>query len=408
MEKVFLVGVERKGRPSAGGSLAELGRLVETAGGTVAGIFTQRLERFHPATLIGSGKVEELARAAAEIKVRGVIFDDELSPAQQRNLEEAIQAKILDRTRLILDIFARRARTREGELQVEHAQLCYLLPRLTGRGTQMMQQVGGIGTRGPGERALEYERRRLRDRIAHLAREIDKIRSERAVQRNRRRSVPFPQVAIIGYTNAGKSTLLNALTGGRSPVYADDKLFATLDPTTRRVRLPGGGWALWTDTVGFIQKLPTALIASFRATLEEVLEADCLVHVVDAASPEREAQIKAVREVLKELGAASVPEVLALNKVDKPGAAAEPGAVGLSALTGRGLDELRAAVEEVLSRRWLRRELLFPHRRAGFLDEINRSAQIVGTSHADGGLKVEVRVTPENWRRLQARLKAAR
>ena len=411
MERVILVGIERRGTPPPADSLAELERLAETAGGGVVAVFVQKVDRPHPATLIGSGKVEEVAAEARRSGARAVIFDDDLSPAQQRNLEAEIPAKILDRTRLILDIFAQRARTREGELQVEHAQLSYLLPRLTGKGTQMMQQTGGIGTRGPGERALEYERRRIRDRIARLGRDIDRIRSERELQRSRRQSVPFPQIAIIGYTNVGKSTLLNALAESRAPVYADDRLFATLDPTTRRVRLPHGGWSLWTDTVGFIQKLPTALVASFRATLEEAARADCLVHLADASHASRSRQIDAVRAVLKELGAEEVPEILAYNKIDALGKGdelEEGGAIRLSARTGRGVRELLDRVEEVLSRRWLRRELVLPHRLSAFVAEAHRSSQVLSTSHREDGIHLRLRVTPENWRRLQEKLKKGR
>ncbi|MCX5783438.1 MAG: GTPase HflX, partial [Elusimicrobia bacterium] len=258
-------------------SLDELRRLCETAGGAVLSCVNARVENFNPALLIGKGKADEIAALARENSAKTVIFDEELSPAQQRNLEEIIPAKIIDRTRLILDIFARRAHTREGVIQVEHAQLSYMLPRLTGRGTAMMQQTGGIGTRGPGERQIEYDRRRIKDRLSRLKKEIDLIRRERQIRKKNRDKIPMTQIAIAGYTNAGKSTLLNFLTKGKAGVYVDDKLFATLDPTTRRVYMPGGKVALFTDTVGFIQKLPHSLVAAFRSTLEEIAQTNAII-----------------------------------------------------------------------------------------------------------------------------------
>ena len=253
MEKVILVGVTLKTDIQTTSSLEELHRLAHTAGGEVAGVFRVRVNAFHPATLIGSGKMEEIAEQTRLLEAQTVIFDDEITPAQQKNLEKVISAKVIDRTRLILDIFAQRARTQEGKLQVELAQLKYLLPRLGGQGTALMQQKGGIGLRGPGETKLEYDKRRLRLRISKLEKEIEQVKKERSLRRERRGEIPLPQIAIVGYTNAGKSTLLNALTR-QSAVYADDKLFATLDPTTRRVKMPAGGEMLFTDTVGIIQK----------------------------------------------------------------------------------------------------------------------------------------------------------
>lgn len=389
-------------------SLEELRRLAESAGGVVMEVLRQRLERAHPGTLIGEGKMREAAEAVRRHGARTVIFDEELSPAQQKSLEEALGAKIIDRTRLILDIFARRARTKEGELQVELAQLSYMLPRLTGRWRAYSQQVGGIGTRGPGERQLEYERRHIGFRIGHLKRDIERMKRGRAVQRRRRALVPVPQVALIGYTNAGKSTMLNSLT--REPsVHADDKLFATLDPTTRRVRMPDGGWVLFTDTVGFIQKLPTQLVAAFKSTLEEVARADCLVHVLDASSPNPGEHKRAVEAVLAELGAGRIPRVEALNKTDLL-TPAETGRLGgdfplalpVSAARGLGLEALLERVLAALHERWVLRELDVAPGRTDLLQSARRCAQVLDQRFLRGRWRLRLRVTPENWSRLRS------
>lgn len=393
-------------------SLEELRRLAETAGGTVEGDVTQVLDRYHPGTLIGKGKIEELFRLVRETRVKTVIFDEDLSPAQQKTLEAKIGVKIIDRTRLILDIFARRARTKEGELQVELAQLSYMLPRLTGSWRAYSQQVGGIGTRGPGERQLEYERRHIHRRIEHLKGDIERMKKQRAVQRQKRLSVPVPQVAIIGYTNVGKSTLLNALTHDNS-VYADDKLFATLDPTSRRVRLPQGGWAVFTDTVGFIQKLPTSLVAAFRSTLEEVTSADCLIHVLDLTSEHSTAQKQAVEEVLRELKAEFIPRVEVMNKADLLEMKAllkmresSPHALLISAQRNTGLNELMAAIEKLLNHRWVLREIDLDPRQAARIQEAYQGAQVLDRSYHDGKVRLRMRITSENWSRLLARLES--
>jgi GTP-binding protein HflX len=311
------VGVEAKGPGdswSLEDSVRELGQLAITAGAEVVGSTTQRLAAPTPSYYMGKGKVDELAALKEELGYDMVIFDDELSPAQQRNLEKALGVKVIDRTALILDIFARRAHTHEGRLQVELAQQEYLLPRLAGRWPHLERLGGGIGTRGPGETQLETDRRIIGRRIQHLKADIEAMRKHRALYRRRRSEHGIPVVALIGYTNAGKSTLLNSL--GNANVLVEDKLFATLDPTTRRLYLPNGKEALLTDTVGFIQKLPTTVVAAFRATLEELAEAGLLLHVVDIASETAAAQCHTVEELLDELGLSDKPRLIALNKID--------------------------------------------------------------------------------------------
>ncbi len=388
-ERGFLVGTEIKGVAAEWeleDSLRELAQLAATAGIEVVGQTTQRLEAINPATYIGAGKVEELEVWRRELGFDVVIFDDELSPSQQKNLEKALEerVKIIDRTVLILDIFAQRARTREGALQVELAQYEYRLPRLTHAWTHLGQQTGGaagrggagggVGLRGPGETQLELDRQEIRRRIAHLRRELEEVRKQRGLHRERRRREGVPTVAIVGYTNAGKSTLLNTLTD--AGVLAEDKLFATLDPTTRRVALPNGKEVLFTDTVGFIRKLPTTLVAAFRATLEEVTEADILVHVVDVTHRNAHEQAETVAGVLAELGADDKPVVVALNKIDLlPDRSAEgvgkaldewrqdyPRSVAISAAHGLGIDALLAAVEDVLAEDMLPVDVVVPYR----------------------------------------------
>jgi GTP-binding protein HflX len=314
-ERAFLVAAETFGALlPVEESVAELGELARTAGAEVVGQATQRIEHPNPATYIGKGKVEEVAEARRELDANVVIFDDELSPSQQRNLERAIGGKVLDRTALILDIFATHAHTREGRLQVELAQLQYLLPRLAGQWSHLERMEGAIGTRGPGETQIETDRRLINNRIARIRRELEDVRSQRAQYRRRRARNGMPVVTLVGYTNAGKSTLMRSLSG--ADVLAENKLFATLDPVTRRLRLPSGEVVLLTDTVGFIQKLPTDLVAAFRATLEEVAEADLLVHVIDISHPAAYEQTQAVERTLREIGAEGRPMLLALNKLD--------------------------------------------------------------------------------------------
>jgi GTP-binding protein HflX len=345
-ERAALVGlVTSSMRGDADHSLDELARLADAAGATVVMRMLQDRPRPDPATFIGSGKVSALAAACAEAAVDVVIFDNELTPGQQRQLEEKVERKVIDRTQLILDIFARRARTREGKWQVELAQLKYLLPRLVGSATALSRLGGGIGTRGPGETKLESDRRRIRVRIQAIQREIDQVRQRRSQLRERRHKQSVPTVALVGYTNAGKTTLFNRLTN--ESAVASDALFVTLDPLVRRVQLPDSRELLVSDTVGFIDRLPHALVAAFGATLEEVAEADLILHVIDAGSSERDKQMAAVHRVLEEVGAADVAMVPVYNKIDmiSPDERrrlrdADPAAALISAVTGAGAAEL--------------------------------------------------------------------
>ena len=367
-ERAWLVAVDAPGAPlPAADSLAELAELARTAGAEVAGRSTQRRDRPRPATYVGAGKLREVAEACEAHRAGTVIFDDELSPAQQRNVEEALGLKVLDRTALILDIFALRASTREGRLQVELAQTEYLLPRLRGQWSHLERMEGAIGLRGPGETQIETDRRLVRRRMAKLRRDLDQVRTQRELYRRQRRRAGAPVVALVGYTNAGKTTLMRALCG--APVRPEDKLFATLDPVTRKLALPSGRTALLTDTVGFIQKLPVQLVAAFRATLEELEDAGALLHVVDASHPHAAVHAATVEDVLRELSVLGRPMIVARNKIDalarangaEPAdereacalaAAAGGGSDGerpVSAARGWGVEGLRAAIDEALA-----------------------------------------------------------
>lgn len=372
-ERAVLVALETNGdgADTIEARLDELAELTYTAGATVVRKIEQRRRAIDPAYLVGHGKADELAGEVREADASVVIFDNELSPTQQRNLGETLKTRIIDRTQLILDIFAHRARTREGKLQVELAQLTYLLPRLGSLYTKFERQQGGIGVRGGGgETKLELDRRKVRERIAELTHELDEVRTQRRQQRVARRKLPFPSAALVGYTSAGKSTLLNTLSG--SEVLADQMLFSTLDPTTRRVVLPDGRGMLLTDTVGFIRNLPPDLVAAFRATLEEVSEADFLIHVVDASSPEFDRHRDTVMETLQAIGAGDQPIITVFNKADKVQdqyelrsiVAATPNAVYLSALTRDGIPYLMDRITEMVKSLVVQMNLSFPYSRS--------------------------------------------
>jgi len=400
-QRAFLVGVAFRDPAYRDGarlpleaSLAELALLCKTAGLEVVGQTTQTLDAPHPKTFIGPGKVEELKAWQRALDFDVLVFDDELSPRHQRELEEAFNSDdiiILDRTALILDIFAQHARTREGALQVELAQYEYLKPRLTRQWTHLARQAGGaagrsgtggVGLRGPGETQLEIDRRRIDERIAKLRRELEEVRRQRAQHRAQRRRAEIPVVAIVGYTNAGKSTLLNAIA--QADVLAEDKLFATLDPTTRRVRLPRGHTALFTDTVGFIQKLPTQLVAAFRATLEEITEADALLHVVDVTHPHALEQAQTVLDTLRELGASNKPVITALNKADRLSAEQRAALAGgllsegmfISALARAGLDALLSEVEAMLFERLVPIRVRLPYKAGDLMALFRREGAV--------------------------------
>jgi GTPase len=412
-EKTFLVGVElyqQKTHLALEDSLNELTLLADTAGLDVVGELTQKLDRPHVKTYIGPGKVEELKLLVEETLSQVVIFDDELSPRHQRELQEILgrNVRVLDRTALILDIFAQHAHTREGMLQVELAQYEYYLPRLTGQWTHLERQAGGgggragsaggVGLRGPGETQLEVDKRAIRRRISHLKEELKKVSAHRQRYRAQRKRSRIPTVALVGYTNAGKSTLLNRIA--KADVYVADQLFATLDPTTRRVELPGGYQALITDTVGFIQKLPTTLIEAFHATLEEILEADLLLHVVDISHPNALNQFNSVQETLDELGAHHIPVVTALNKVDRlrnPAAAREIAgryskAVTISSLNGSGIQDLLRLVQEELYETYAPVRVKLPYQQGALISLFHEAGQVEFVEHGRGGVYIQGRI----------------
>jgi GTPase len=411
-ERAYLIGVQLPGTtPKAlAEQMRELAELTRTAGGEVVGTDVQRRDEVEPALFVGRGKVDEIRDHREGLRLDLVICNEDLSPRQQRNLEKELGLRVVDRTELILDIFAQHARTREGRLQVEAAQLRHLLPRLVGA-YDYHRQMGGIGTRGgPGEAQIEVERRRIRRRMRDLEQELAQVRMQRVQQRASRHRSDLPTVAIVGYTNAGKSTLINALTG--AGVLAEDTLFATLDPTTRRLRLPGGREVLLTDTVGFIQKLPTDLVAAFRATLEEVTFADVVLEVVDAAAEASLEQARTVDEILAELGAAEKPRIVALNKVDLLGpvtlrramrAFSERYAalVPISALRGSGLDALGDAIDEVTADRYVALEVLVPYGREGVLQELRQYGGLERVEYREGGTFARGRAPRELAHRFQ-------
>src|SRR6266700_3512443 len=398
LERVILVGVAVGGSIEATErSLEELRRLTETAGAEVVDATLQRRTRPDAGTFVGKGKVHEVAEMVKAQGADTVIMDDELSPGQLRRLEEMVDAKVIDRTALILDIFAQHATSREGKAQVELAQLNYLLPRLRGWGESLNRMGGGIGTRrGPGETKMEVDRRRIRRRITRLRRDLEELAKTRDVKRRGREQAGLPGVALAGYTNAGKSTLLNRLSG--AGVLVEDKLFSTLDPTTRRLDLPDGRSATLTDTVGFIAKLPHDLIEAFKSTLEEVARADLVVHLVDAAHGDPGQQIQAVRAVLAEVGAAEVPELLVLNKADLVDdltrarlARQFPEAPLISAATGEGVERLLAGIAARLPHPAVCLTVLLPYSRGDLLDRIYREGEVLQTEHVEAGTRLTLR-----------------
>jgi GTP-binding protein HflX len=394
-ERIVLVGVVFPWMTSevVDADLDELALLVGTAGADVVGRVVQRREQPDPATYVGRGKAEELHQLSETVDADTVVFDDELSPAQQRNLEKILGRTAIDRTAVILDIFAQNARSQEGKAQVELALLRYRLPRLRGRGRAFSQQAGGIGTRGPGETQLEVDRRRLLRRMARLEVDLRQVSATRRTQRRSRVRGRHRSVSLVGYTNAGKSTLLNRLTD--AGVLVESRPFSTLDPRTRRLALPGGETVLVSDTVGFVRKLPHQLVEAFRSTLDEVREAELLLHVVDGSAPEPEAQIDAVRLVLEEIGALDVPELLVVNKADRSTYAARvaedhPGAVVVSARTGAGTDDLLRALGIALRVADRVVELLVPFDRGDVLAAVHREGEVVDEAHGEGATVVHV------------------
>jgi GTP-binding protein HflX len=409
-ERTFLVGVEIRGVEhilTLHDSLTELTLLAETAGLQVVGQSTQHMEKPNVKTYIGSGKVGEIRLLAEEVKADVILFDNELSPRHLRELEIVFgdNVRILDRTALILDIFAQHANTNEGSLQVELAQYEYRLPRLTRAWTHLARQagggggrsgkVGGVGLRGPGETQLEVDRREIRSRIKHLKGQLEKVRTHRQQYRNRRKKALTPVVALVGYTNAGKSTLINRLS--KSDVYVADKLFATLDPTTRRVNMSDGHIALFTDTVGFIQKLPTTLVASFRATLEEIAEADLLIHVIDITHPQAHEQARAVYQTLTDIEADHIPILTALNKIDNltdPDHAREvladfPSAVAISALTGEGITDLLDKAHAYLYEDYIPIHIYLPYQEGGLITLFHDQGQVERLEQISGGVEIQ-------------------
>ncbi len=405
-EKAILVGVELYNENELlplEDSMQELELLADTAGVEVVGYITQNLNAPNPKTFIGSGKVEEVKILASELEADMIIFDNELSPRHQRELEKIVgeSTRVIDRTALILDIFAQHAQTSEGRLQVELAQYEYRLPRLTRAWTHLARQagggggraggVGGVGLRGPGETQLEVDRRTISNRIEYLKNELEKVRAHRHRHRERRRKTRIPVVALVGYTNAGKSTLLNKLSN--ADVYIADQLFATLDPTTRRVELPGGQMILFTDTVGFIQKLPTEIVAAFRATLEEITDADVLVHVVDITHINASAQAKSVQETLVEIGAGDIPMITAFNKIDllKDTASAINTLEGfsntypISAMTGQGLEKLLTAIESELFETYVEIEVNIPYQEGQLISLLHENGQVLEVKNSETG-----------------------
>ncbi len=398
-ERVILVAVSTDDNDDTVNSVQELAELVSTAGAETVGTVIQNRENIHPGTYVGKGKIEEIREMAWERGATGIVCDDELSPAQLRNLEDALQMKVMDRTMIILDIFASRARTREGKIQVELAQLRYRAVRLVGLRNSLSRLGGGIGTRGPGEKKLEIDRRLIHDRISVLKEELEDVKRHREVQRKQREGSGTLTLAIVGYTNAGKSTLLNKLT--QAGILAEDKLFATLDPTTRALTLPGGEKVLLTDTVGFIRKLPHHLIDAFKSTLEEAKYSDVILHVVDCSNPQMDMQMHVVYETLRQLEVQGKEIVTVFNKIDRMDAdvtCRDPKAdfrVKISAKTGEGLDELLETIENILRSRRIYLEKIFGYAEAGKIQKIRAKGQLLSEEYTEEGILVKAYVPAE-------------
>lgn len=398
-ERVILVGVSQQDGDDAEDSVAELAELVETAGAVVVGTLIQKRENIHPGTYVGTGKVFELEELIEQTGATGIVCDDELSPAQLKNLEEALKTKVMDRTLIILDIFAARASTSEGKIQVELAQLKYRLSRLSGLGRSLSRLGGGIGTRGPGEKKLEMDRRLINSRVAQLNRELKEVQRHREVNRQQRKRSGIPVVAVVGYTNAGKSTLLNHLTNAE--VLEEDKLFATLDPTTRILELTNHQKVLMTDTVGFIRKLPHHLIDAFRSTLEEAKYADIILHVVDASNPQMDKQMYIVYDTLRNLEVEGKKIITAFNKTDRIGQP-EPlhdfraeRTVHISAKYGDGLEDLKNTLEEILREEKDFLECTIPYRDAGVIQKIREKGELLSEEYREDGIFVRAWVPKE-------------
>lgn len=398
-ERVILVGVSQQDGDDAEDSVAELAELVETAGAVVVGTLIQKRENIHPGTYVGTGKVFELEELIEQTGATGIVCDDELSPAQLKNLEEALKTKVMDRTLIILDIFATRASTSEGKIQVELAQLRYRLSRLSGLGRSLSRLGGGIGTRGPGEKKLEMDRRLINSRVAQLNRELKEVQRHREVNRQQRKRSGIPVVAVVGYTNAGKSTLLNHLTNAE--VLEEDKLFATLDPTTRILELTNNQKVLMTDTVGFIRKLPHHLIDAFRSTLEEAKYADIILHVVDASNPQMDKQMYIVYDTLRNLEVEGKKIITAFNKTDRIGQP-EPlhdfraeRTVHISAKYGDGLEDLKNILEEILREEKDFLECTIPYRDAGVIQKIREKGELLSEEYREDGIFVRAWVPKE-------------
>lgn len=400
-ERVLLVGVSTFGQELTKSSLDELSELAKTAGAETAGRIIQNREQVHPGTYVGKGKIQEIKDMLWETEATGIVCDDELSPAQMKNLQDELDVKVMDRTLLILDIFAARASTSEGKIQVELAQLKYRQTRLTGFGTALSRLGGGIGTRGPGEKKLEMDRRLIKSRIAQLNRELKEVKRHREVTRGQRKKSRIPVIAIVGYTNAGKSTLLNKLTG--ADIFAEDKLFATLDPTTRGLRLLSGQEILLTDTVGFIQKLPHHLVEAFKSTLEEAKYADLILHVADSSNPQMDEQMFTVYETLKNLKVGDKPVITVFNKqdrLDKEQIVRDFQAdytVKLSAKTGQGIPELLETIEAVLREQKIAVECLYDYKDTGKIQLIRKYGELEKEEYREDGIFVRGYVPADIW-----------